>query len=972
MKLNEVIYGFRLLKETEVPEISSKGYEFLHEKSGARLFFVENDDDNKVFSISFRTPPKDDTGVPHIVEHSTLCGSRKYPLKEPFVELVKGSLNTFLNAMTYPDKTMYPVASRNDKDFQNLMDVYLDAVFYPAMYEKKEVLMQEGWHYEIESPEEPLRYSGVVFNEMKGATSSPEDLLDTEIFKGLMPDTPYAFESGGNPEKIPDLTQEKFIAFHKKYYHPSNSYIFFYGDLDIEEKLKYLDEEYLSHFSRIDVDSEIPKQKPFDGVKRVVKEYPVGAEEDTKEKTFLKWNAVICDAEDYLTKSGLSVLTHALFETDAAPLRQAFIAAGIGKDVAASFETQLRQSILTVEITNAEEKDTERFYEILQTKLKELADNGIDRTLLEASLNYIEFKVREEDSGRIPKGLVYNIAVMGQWLYGADPARALFYEESLKKMREGLDNGFFEDLIRRCLIDNPHQLLVTLRPSTTMAKEREEHTAQLLAARKAAMTKEEIQDIIDTTAHLKEFQQTPDTAEQLAMIPLLKLSDIRKDAEELPLEEKDVCGVKVLYSDVDTHGIAYLGLYTNIDAISEELQPYAYFLVSVLGGVDTKEHNYTELTNLENLCSGGIAYNLTSFSTKRNEEGWDAKGTVKMRALVRKLPEAAKLLKEILTGSVFTDKTRLKELVAQSLASAERGILNTPNQLMAQELASHITKAGAFDEKGGLPYYWFLKDLSEHFDERFDELSKKLTELLPMFCSRRGLTVSLTVSGKDYESAVTALKPLLEGLSDKEFPKARREIIPEKANEGFMTSSRVQYVGKGGDYSKHGYEFTGSMRVLESIMRYGYLWTKLRVQGGAYGASAVFYRDGLMMFTSYRDPNLTETLDVYDTIADYIRSFTASDREMTKYIIGTISTVDMPMTPRMKGDTAAQLWLRGVTYDDRQKARDEILSTGIIDIQKLAGLVEACMKDNNYCVFGNEEKLTEHKDCFTKLVRVME
>ena len=505
-----------------------------------------------------------------------------------------------------------------------------------------------------------------------------------------------------------------------------------------------------------------------------------------------------------------------------------------------------------------------------------------------------------------------------------------------------------------------------------MAKEREEHTAQLLAARKAAMTKEEIQDIIDTTAHLKEFQQTPDTAEQLAMIPLLKLSDIRKNAEELPLEEKDVCGVKVLYSEVDTHGIAYLGLYTNIDAISEELQPYAYFLVSVLGGVDTKEHNYTELTNLENLCSGGIAYNLTSFSTKRNEEGWDAKGTVKMRALVRKLPEAAKLLKEILTGSVFTDKTRLKELVAQSLASAERGILNTPNQLMAQELASHITKAGAFDEKGGLPYYWFLKDLSEHFDERFDELSKKLTELLPMFCSRRGLTVSLTVSGKDYESAVTALKPLLEGLSDKEFHKVQREIIPEKANEGFMTSSRVQYVGKGGDYSKHGYEFTGSMRVLESIMRYGYLWTKLRVQGGAYGASAVFYRDGLMMFTSYRDPNLTETLDVYDTIADYIRSFTASDREMTKYIIGTISTVDMPMTPRMKGDTAAQLWLRGVTYDDRQKARDEILSTGIIDIQKLAGLVEACMKDNNYCVFGNEEKLTEHKDCFTKLVRVME
>ena len=971
MQVNEDKYGFRLVKETEIPEISSKGFEYAHEKSGARLFFVQNKDDNKVFSISFRTPPKDDTGVPHIVEHSTLCGSRKYPLREPFVELVKGSLNTFLNAMTYPDKTMYPVASRNDKDFRNLMDVYLDAVFYPAMYEKKEVLMQEGWHYEIESPEEPLKYSGVVFNEMKGATSSPEDLLETEIFKGLLPDTPYAFESGGNPEKIPDLTQEKFIAFHKKYYHPSNSYIFLYGDMDIEAQLKYLDEEYLSNFTRIEVDSKIPRQKPFDAMKRLVKEYPVGAEEDTKEKTFLNWNAVICDAEDQLTRSGFSVLTHALFETDAAPLRQALLAAGIGKDVSASFETQIRQPMLSVEVTNAEEEDIDRFYEVLQTKLKELAEGGLDRTLIEASLNYIEFKVREEDSGRIPKGLLYNIAVMGQWLYGIDPAQALFFEDSLKKMREGLDNGFYEDLIRRCLIDNPHQLLMTLRPSKTMAKEREEQTEKLLAVRKAAMTKEEIQEIIETTAHLKKFQQTPDTAEQLTTIPLLKLSDIRKEAEPFNIEEREAAGTKLLYTKLDTNGIAYLNLFTDVSAIPADKQLYAYFLVAILSGVDTKEHSYTEITNLENLCSGGMTYNLISYSAE-SEKGWDAKGTVKVRALVRKLPEALTLLREIITSSVFTDKQRLHELVAQSLAGAERGILNTPNQIMAQELASHVTKAGVFDEKGGLPYYWFLKDISEHFDERFEELSANLAELLPMLFSRHGMIAALTVSEKDYDEAAAAVGAFLETLPAAEYPKAEYAAEPAKSNDGFMTSSRVQYVGKAGNFKKHGYSFTGSMRVLETIMRYGYLWTKLRVQGGAYGASSAFYRDGLMMFTSYRDPNLKETLEVYGTVAEYLRQFNCSEREMTKYIIGTISNVDAPMTPRLKGDTAAQLWLRGITQEQRQKMRDEILSTNVQDIQKLAALVEDCMKDDIYCVFGNEEKLTENKDLFTKLVRVME
>ncbi|MCR5031214.1 MAG: insulinase family protein, partial [Selenomonadaceae bacterium] len=508
MQVNDKMHGFRLTEMKEISEISSQCFLFEHEKSGARLFYVKNDDDNKVFSISFRTPPVDDTGAAHIVEHSTLCGSRKFPLKEPFVELVKGSLNTFLNAMTYPDKTMYPVASRNAQDFRNLMNVYLDAVFYPQMYDKPEVLLQEGWHYEIDSPDASLRYSGVVYNEMKGATSSPEDLLETELLKRLYPDTAYAFESGGNPEKIPDITQESFVAFHKKYYHPSNSYIYLYGDMDIDGTLAFIDEAYLSHFSRQEIDSALRKQALFDEMKRVTAEYPVGAEEDTKEKTYLALGMIVCDAGDRLTRAAMSILTHALFMTDAAPVTQALMDAGIGKDVTASLESQIAQPNLAVEVTNAEPEDAERFYQVVMDTIGRLSKDGIDRTLLEASLNYLEFKTRESDFASTPKGLVYNLAVMTHWLYGGDPAEPLFYEKEFKTLREGLDNGLFEKMLRRCVLDNPHKVLVTMKPSTTMAAAREAATEKLLAEKKAAMSAEEIDGIIRQTARLKELQET--------------------------------------------------------------------------------------------------------------------------------------------------------------------------------------------------------------------------------------------------------------------------------------------------------------------------------------------------------------------------------------------------------------------------------------------------------------------------------
>lgn len=966
------MHGFRLLNTQKVPEVESTAYLFEHEKSGARLFFLENKDDNKVFSISFRTPPTDDTGAAHIVEHSVLCGSRKFPLKEPFVELVKGSLNTFLNAMTFPDKTMYPVASRNDTDFQNLMDVYLDAVFYPRMYEKREVMMQEGWHFEIEKPEESLRYSGVVYNEMKGALSSPEDLLETELLKQLYPDTAYAFESGGNPEKIPEITQESFVAFHKKYYHPSNSYIYLYGDMDIEQKLAFLDEAYLSRFDRIEPNSELKEQALFKEMKRIEKCYPVGADEDVKEKTYLAIGMIFCDSRDMLTKAGMNVLTHALFMTDAAPVTQALMDAEVGKDVTASVEAQISQPNFSIEVTNAEPEDAERFFEIVTNTLEKLATEGINRTLIEASLNFIEFKVRESDFASTPKGLVYNLSVMTQWLYGGDPAIPLFYEEIFMKLREGLENGFFEKLLRRCVLDNPHKVLIVMKPDREMAAKRDAETEKRLTEKKAAMSEEKIAHMIEATAHLKEFQQTPDTPETLEKIPLLKLSDIKKEETPLPLEERKIGGYRTLYSDIPTNHIAYITFYFDASSLSAEQQHYAYLLCDMLGAVDTEAHSYAELTNLINLHTGGISYNVTAFTKGDTTEKWFVKNVVKARVLVRKLPEFARLVSELLTSTRFTDAKRMRELVLQSLAGMERQILNTPNKIMAVRLSSYLSEASHFEDTGILAYYRFLREIGGNFDAHFEELRDRLTSLLAQMFTKRGLILGVTTAKEDYAAVEEALLPVLNALSEAEYPLASWSTADIIKNEALVSSSRVQYVGKGANYVKLGYHFSGAMRVLETIMRYDYLWTKLRVQGGAYGASAQFARNGLALFTSYRDPNLAETLAVYDRMADYLEGFTASDREMTKYIIGTISVMDTPMTPQMRGTLAAICRLRDITEADRQRQRDEVLSTNVAAIRALAPLIRDCMQENIFCVFGNEEKARENEALFGRIVKAME
>ena len=990
MNIGEELNGFCLKDISTVEEISAKTYEFEHVKTGAKLFYVATDDDNKVFYIGFRTPPKDNTGVAHIVEHSVLCGSKKYPLKEPFVELVKGSLNTFLNAMTYPDKTVYPVASRNAKDFRNLQDVYLDAVFNPAMLTTPEILMQEGWHYEVmrnaqcEMRNEDdsnyalrltnyaLQYSGVVYNEMKGALSSPDDILGDKLLRETFPDNCYGYQSGGDPEAIPSLAQEDFAAFHQKFYHPSNSYIYLYGDVDIAEQLAYLDREYLSKFDKIAVDSAIDFHPAFDKMKRVAEVYPIGEDESAAEKSFLSLNLVVGDTLDTRTNLALEVLTHALFTSPAAPVRKALIDSGLGKDVDAGLEDDLRQPTFTITMTGSEIDRVEKFYSLLTTELQKLVDNGIDKILLQASINLMEFKLREADFGLAPKGLIYGLRLLKTWLYGGDPNAYLRYEDDLAAIKRGLDEHYFEGVVKKYFLDNPHKVLMTLAPDKTFAKRRDDAQAVKLAAIKETLAPAQVKEIIDTTKRLKLRQQTPDTPEALKTIPILKREDLRKEAEHLPLQFRDLDGTKILFSNIDTHGIIYLTFYFDALKVPQDKLFHAYLLTSLLGNVDTRKHTYEELAILTNLNIGGFGSTLRADSENGLPNSFAPRLKVFVKALKSKLDDMTDIIAEIFNDTVFTNKKRLRELIEQDQIGFELNLQNMAPTIISAQLVAYQTKAGAYNAAAYLPYNKFLKDLLADFDNKFDDLVDDLYDVRDRLINRNGLIVSVTANDELYKEFTPHLSKLLKSLTIDEFRREHYSFPCKPLNEGLYSQSRVQYVGKGANFIELGHEYNGALNVLETILRYEYFWTKIRVQGGAYGAFASFNRNGALFFGSYRDPNLAKTLETFDGTADFLKSFDVSDREMDKYIIGTLSKIDKPLTPSIKGQLAADFCLRNITYADRQKSRNEIISTRQEDIRALSKLVGDCMEQNYLCVFGNEAVIKESAKLFGEIKQALE
>ncbi|KPU42675.1 peptidase M16C associated [Oxobacter pfennigii] len=971
--VGNIYNGFKLLSEKKVKEVNSISRLFYHEKSGARLLSLENDDDNKVFSISFRTPPKDSTGLPHILEHSVLCGSRKFPTKEPFVELVKGSLNTFLNALTFSDKTMYPVASKNDKDFYNLMDVYLDAVFYPNIYKYPEILMQEGWHYDIDNKEGEITYKGVVYNEMKGAFSSPESILFRKIQESLFPDTPYGVESGGDPEVIPELTQEEFLKFHQKYYHPSNSYIFLYGNGDILKQLAFINDNYLKGFDAIKVDSGIPLQQPFKEIKEMEVMYPVLPEDDEKDKAYLSMNFAVGKSMENETILALQVLEHLLLETPAAPLKKALIEAEIGKDVLGQYDNSILQPVISIVVKNSNEDKKEKFKSVIYDTLKNLAENGIDKKLIEASINIIEFDLRESEGHGMPKGLLYSIKAMNSWLYDKDPEISLEYELALEKIKTALISDYFEKLIEKYLINNTHCSLLVLKPQKSLEERKAEEIKSKLSSFKKSLTDEQIEELIEQTDKLRERQSKPDSPEVLATIPLLNIEDISKEALKLELDEDNYNQVKIFRHSTFTNKIAYVNLYFDSSFIEQDDLQYIGLLSDILCKISTEKYDYSDLSNEINIHTGGIHSFVEAYSVNGDSEKYYPKFIFKSKALVGKMPELFNLLNEIISASRYDETKRLKEIIQETRSQLEMRIFERGHLVAARRLSSYYSPSGYYLELiSGLSYYKFIVGIEKNYDSKAQEIIANLKKVAGVVFSRKNLIFGVTCDEKDYDAVKSEVVKLIDALKDNDQDVKKYKFDLKARNEGLMTPGKVQYVAKGYNYIKTGYAYSGKMQVLRTIAGYDYLWNHIRVRGGAYGAFNRFERNGNVYFASYRDPNLAETLKVYDNTAEYLKNFNVDEREMTKYIIGTISKLDTPLTPSVAGEVAIEYHLRNVLQEDIQRERDEVLNTTLEDIRAFADMVLEVMKQNYFCVLGSEEKIKQNKDIFSEVTSVFE
>lgn len=971
--LGETVHGFKMKEISHIPEVDADAYLMEHVISGARLLYLDSTDDNKVFYICFRTTPDNSKGTPHIMEHSTLCGSRKYPLKEPFVELAKGSLNTFLNAITWPDKTMYPIASRNAQDFHNLMDVYLDAVFYPECLKNPQILMQEGWHYELEKAEDPITYKGVVYNEMKGALSAPDAQMEDRAMEVLFPDTTYGVESGGDPEVIPALTFKEFTEFHRRFYHPSNSYIYLYGDMDIEETLAYIDREYLSHFSRHAVDSAVRTQAPFAARKLVSANFGISEGEDEKKKAIHSFYVALPEKLSTAEALGMKILNYTLIEMDGAPLKKAVADAGLANDLSGNFCDSYKQPVWQIEATGSEPELAKQFEETVDGTLRALALGGLDREMLSAAMNRTEFMLRESDYQGRPKGLFYGVRVMDLWLYDRDPMDAIRYEDDLKTLREGLDKGFFEGLLLKYFLKNNHQVLVTMKPEKGLTEKKNKATEEKLAAYKKSLTEDQIRNLIENTKILKDRQAEMETPEALETIPLLTREDLKREISDETFEEGTAAGAPHLHFRVHTAGISYVNLFFTLYGLTAEELPYAYLLAELLSGMDTETKSYQEIAKLSNANTGGLSFAVSSYSRSDNDAVYVPVFIARGKALTSRAKELMELLGDILNHTSFADRSRLKELLLEEKSDWDMSVFSRGHTLAMHRLLSYFSDVEKFREAGGLSFYYFLAGLIRDFDEKGEEISEKLAAVAKKIFTKANLTLQTVGEDEEKESAARLLPLVTDDMAEGtpcdtlsfDFPKA-------DVNEGILTSGKVQYVVKGGNFRRHGFTYTGALQVMETMLRYEYLWKKVRVQGGAYGAFTQFALNGNSLLCSYRDPNLSETVAVYKELADYLRTFDVSDREMTKYVIGTMAAAEIQYTPFMKGERAMMHRLCHITKADREKTRREIIECTAEDIRNLAELVESVMAESYVCCIGSEGKIKAEKELFDHIVTLPE
>ncbi len=980
--------SIKSLEEVKIPETYSvENAEYLketdsfaltlrHRHSNARVLVLSNEDDNKVFNIGFRTPPADDTGVPHIIEHTVLCGSKNFPVKDPFVELIKGSLNTFLNATTYPDKTLYPVASCNNKDFENLMHVYMDAVFYPNIYKYEEIFKQEGWHYELADKDAPLIYNGVVYNEMKGAYSSEERVLDCFVMSSLFPDNTYHYESGGDPKCIPDLTYEDYLAFHKKYYHPSNSYIYLYGDMDIEERLIWMDENYLKDFKAVKTDSEISRQAGFGSMKSLTKTYAVGTDTDCTEKTYYAYALSMDITMEQEKCLAFELLSYVLVEMPGAPVKKALLDAGIGTDIDVDFCDIMLQSYFTITTKNAKAGEKDRFYQIIRETLEGIVKNGIDKKVLEAALNGMEFREREADFGSYPKGLIYSLKALKTWLYSdSEPYSALKYEKYYSFLREQIGTDYFENLVQEYILDNTHAVLVEMVPEKGLAIKNEQELEEKLAAFKESLPDKEKDRIIQETKALKAYQEEPSPKEDLEKIPMLAREDIKKEAAPYYNTETEICGIPAVHHNISSNGIIYLNFFFDIHNLKEYM-PQISFLSTLLGYMDTENYTYNEFDTEVNFYTGGIVADTGIYTHLGKSNEYELKFEVRTKVLEAKAADALKLMAEMMLKTIFTDEKHLREVVAESRSRLKVRLMSAGNQAAAVRVnACNSESAWLIDNSAGIGYYNYLVRLDENFDKEKENLIKGCSELVKEIFKKEKLLVSCTCKEEALDILKQSMPVFTEELGKFEstgqggnissLKKYTPDITMKK--EAFTTPAEIQYVAFGGTFGSVTDADLGTLNVVQHLLNYDYLWNEVRVKGGAYGVKCNFTREKQWYFASYRDPNLSSTIDVYENAADYLENYNADEREITKTIIGTISNIDTPLTPNMKGNRSMTAYFKKIPYDLLQKERDSVLSCSIEDIRRAAEVIKAVAAKGNICVIGNEKHIKDEKDIFDEI-----
>ena len=961
-KVGQTYHGFKLLEKRFVKEVNAECLYFEHLKSGARLFKIASDDPNKTFSIAFKTDPETDYGTPHIMEHSVLNGSKNFPVKSPFDVLSKGSLITYLNAWTGGDFTCYPFASMNDKDYFNVMRVYLDAVFNPLIYSDPRILKQEGWHYEMENVDGPITYKGVVYNEMKGAYSSPLRVLYHHVYKELFPDNGYNFSSGGYPPLIPKLTYDTFINFHKRYYHPVNSHILLYGNADLDKELNFIDKEYLSQYDRAERPQSFLMQKPFSVMKEMSGYYPVTEGSKTENQTYLSLNFVSGLNSDRATTMALSILADLLVNQEAAPVRLALQQAGIGQDVSASLDEN-QQNIFEIVAQNANPKDKERFKKIVFSTIKDAIQKGLDKKAVEGAINRTEFQLREGNDAQ--KGITYNFQILPGWFFANDPYLTLEYEKPLAKVKTALETNYLEELAQKYLLENQHALFLVLEPKPGLEKEINAQVEKELSDYKASLSQDQRERLVQETKDLIAYQKREDSLEALAKMPLLERKDINPEAEWYFVEENKINGVPVLSHQEFTNNVVYTRLMFDARVLPQELIPYASLLADVLGSQNTKNYSYGELDKEFNIHTGGFNAFLNNYLENRDDSKMLPKFVVESKATNDKVAKLFEILQEVINHTRLGDTDRLKEIIIRLQSRLDSQVKQNGFRYAQTRMASYCSNSGMFGELiGGIEYYRFISDLAKNFDVKGKDIADKLGECASLLFNKDKVIATVTCGKTDLPDYSKSLDSFLKTLPHNNSEIKKWNLNFAKKNEGFLTASKVQYVIKGYDFTKLGYRWNGKMKVLEQILSTDWLQNRLRVIGGAYGGFCNFNPSGQIFFNSYRDPNLKETLDNYDAIPDYLDKLEVNEKDMTRYIIGTIAGMDNPLTPSQKGNASVRNYLEKTSEADMQKEREEVLATSLQDIKQMKKFVSDVLNQKAYCVYGNEEKIKSKKELF--------